>query len=81
MAYLKVSCWSEMAYNIIPQNISGVFNYKARTKFTWVMEEHKRLWGEVRCQFICDLHYPSFSLTHNSLACLKVIFIGWLVAG
>lgn len=41
VAYLKIICWSEMPYNIIPQNIRAVFNYKVRTTFTWIMEKHK----------------------------------------
>ena len=52
-----------MPCNIIPQNIRAVFNYKVGTTFTWMVEKHKRLEGDVRCQFICDLHYPS---CHNS---------------
>ncbi len=75
VAYLKIICWSEMPYNVVPQNIRAVFNYKVRTTLTWIMEKHKRLQGEVRCQFICDLYYPSFFLHHNSVVCLKVTVI------
>lgn len=46
-----------------------VFNYKVGTRFTWITEKHKRLQGDVRCQFICDLYYPSLFLCHNSLVC------------
>lgn len=56
VVYLKIICWSETLCNIIPQNIRGVFNYKVRTKFTWIMGERKRLLGAVRCHFICDLY-------------------------
>lgn len=70
VAYLKIICWSEMPYNIIPQNIRAVFNYKVRTTFTRIVEKHKGLQGEVRCQFICDLYFSSFLLHHNSLVCL-----------
>lgn len=68
MVYLNIISWYEMPYNIIPQNIRAVFNYKVRKTFTWIMEKHKRLQGNVRCQFICDLYYPSFFLCHISLA-------------
>lgn len=69
VAYLKIICRSQLLYNTIPQNIRAVFNYKVRTTFTLIMEKHKRLQGEVRCQFICDLYYPSFFLCCNSLVC------------
>lgn len=75
VAYLKIICWSVMPYNIVPQNIKAAFNYKVRTTFTWILEKHKRLQGEVRCQFICDLYYPSLFLRHNSLVCLKFTVI------
>lgn len=47
VAYLKMICWSEMPYNVIPQNIREVFNYEGRTTFTWIMEKTQRLLGEV----------------------------------
>lgn len=85
VAYLKIICWFEMPCNTIPRNIRGVFNYKVRPEFTWTMEEHKRLKGEVRCQFICDLYYSALFLCHNSLVCLllmkaltdKLVAGGW----
>lgn len=72
VAYLKIICRPEIPYNIVPQNIRAVFNYEVWTTFTWIIEAHKRLQGEVRCQFICDLYYPSFSCAITHLSALVI---------
>lgn len=39
VAYLKIICCSEMPYNIIPQIIRAVFNYKVETTLAHNLEK------------------------------------------